>query len=476
MNSIKLRGVFAAVSGALMFGATGVAMADTTDDLLKALRDKGVLTQNEFDDFNTSRDMEKVKKSTELRGKINIGNFIHDATIYGDVRVRYEHRDGEDTAVIPISEDRNRGRYKITLGVKTEANNFFYSDLALAMGSRGRSDNATFAGVSGSANNGANDKETLFVKRALIGWHGVDWLTVEAGRVANPLYTTEMVWDKDLTLEGLTEKLNYTVGNTEFFANLVQSYYLGDKKNYSNGTVANGTDKNNNFLLAFQGGANFKLADQLTGKAALTYTTYTHDRAAAAAGQIFQPGRGATTGNAYAGGTNPLAVNDVRPIEIPFELSYKANDKYTITAFGDYVHNLDGSDRQAAACAALAAGADKTAVCNAGTDSNAWLLGAGIKSGTKAGDWEAKVWWQEVGMYAVDPNTVDSDIFDSRVNMKGVVFKGVYNIEDNVFLNFTGAHANRKDKSLAAVGGAGTDLSVNIDDYNLYQVDLTYRF
>ncbi len=73
MNSIKMRGVYAAVAGALMFGTAGIAMADTTDDLLKALRDKGVLNQKEYDDFNTSRDTEKVKKLSEIKASFKDG-------------------------------------------------------------------------------------------------------------------------------------------------------------------------------------------------------------------------------------------------------------------------------------------------------------------------------------------------------------------------------------------------------------------
>jgi hypothetical protein len=474
MNNFKLRATAAALAGVALLGLNGVAKADSTDDLLKKLRDKGILTEQEFNEFNNTRDIEQEQSAKEKsalnKGKIKIGSFIDNATFYGDIRARYEMRDGEDTQAVPLSEDRNRGRYKLTFGVKTEANNFFYSDLAFAMGGKGRSDNATFGG---SNTVGENNKEALYVKRAMIGWHGVDWLSVEAGRVANPLYTTPMVWDGDLTMEGLVEKLEYTVGGVDLFANLVQAEYLGDQINFNKGgNVGNGTDKANNFLLAFQGGAKFKLTDQLSGKAALTYTTYTHDQSAVTAKRIFQPARGNGTGL----GTNPLAINDVRPIEIPFELNYKANSKYTVSAFGDYVHNLDGSDRKDAACAALAAGADKTAVCNAGSDSDAWMLGVGIKSGKgAAGDWDAKIWWQEVGMYSVDPNTVDSDFMDSRVNMKGVVFKAGYNVEENVVLNFAAGHASRKDKSLAAVG-SGNDLGLNVDDYNLYQIDLTYKF
>ena len=122
--------------------------------------------------------------------------------------------------------------------------------------------------------------------------------------------------------------------------------------------------------------------------------------------------------------------------------------------------------------------ADRAAVCAAGSDSNAWMLGVGLKSAQgkapQKGDWNAKLWYQDVGIYAVDPNAVDSDFMDSRVNMKGVVLKGEYNLRDNVLVNFAAGHAKRKDSDLSAAGSG--DINLNIDKYNLYQLDLTYKF
>jgi hypothetical protein len=335
------------------------------------------------------------------------------------------------------------------------------------MGSGGRSDNATFGG-----SNGANNKETLFVKTAMVGWNVTDWLSVEAGRVKNPLYTTPMVWDGDLTFEGLVEKVNYNMGDIELFGNFVQSQYQGDRKNYTNGTS---TDRTTNEILAFQGGTKFKITDNVSAKAALTYTTYTNGDAG---GSNFAPTVGNATNIFVGSGTS---VNDIKTIEIPAEISFKTSGDIGFKVFGDYVHNIDGSDREDAACAVNAA------VCNLNGSDNAWLLGVGadMKQGKKAqkGDWSAKIWYQDVGVYALDPNAVDSDFMDSRVNMKGVVFKAEYALRDNVFVNFAAGHAERKDDDFSAAGSTG-DIApsaagtqpINIDNYNLYQLDMTYKF
>lgn len=73
MKDTKLRGVAAAVTGALLFGCVPFALADSNDDLLKTLHDKGVLTDEEYDQFNAQRDTEKVKKNSEIKASFKDG-------------------------------------------------------------------------------------------------------------------------------------------------------------------------------------------------------------------------------------------------------------------------------------------------------------------------------------------------------------------------------------------------------------------
>lgn len=463
--TLKLRSIAAATTAALMLGFGANAFADSTYDLVQALVDKGILTEEEALPLLKGREAdiktadEKVKKSTRL----GISDVIDNATLYGDIRVRGEYRDGKDQQSPAVKDERTRGRYKLTFGIKTKADDF-YSDLAFAMGPGGRSDNATFGG-----SNGANNKETLYVKRAMVGWNVADWLAIEAGRVANPLYTTPMVWDGDLTFEGLVEKVNYSMGDIDFFGNFVQSQYQGDRKNYSN----SGGSRTTNEILAFQGGAKFKISDTVSAKAALTYTTFTNGNGN---GSNFAPNAGNSATIFTGSGTS---VNDIKTLELPAEIDFKTGGDISYKVFGDYVYNIDGSDRKDAACVV------NPAICNAGTDDDAWLLGVGIdsKKAKKAqkGDWNAKLWYQDVGVYALDPNAVDSDFFDSRVNMKGVVFKAEYALKDNVFVNFAAGHGERKNNDISAAGSTGdiaasSGAPINIDKFNLYQLDMTYKF
>ena len=77
MKTIKMRGVVAAVTGALLFGFGANAMADSTDDILNALIAKGVLTEEEGALLQKGRTGEKEaaekKKATSISGKFKDG-------------------------------------------------------------------------------------------------------------------------------------------------------------------------------------------------------------------------------------------------------------------------------------------------------------------------------------------------------------------------------------------------------------------
>jgi hypothetical protein len=207
-------------------------------------------------------------------------------------------------------------------------------------------------------------------------------------------------------------------------------------------------------------------------KAGLTYTMYTNDdNLNTLSNSPFDPsvvGIGAT------------GINDLSLIEVPVDYKIMVKNGLGMTVFGDFAYNFDGDDRRKAAISAfptIDGGAD---------DNSAFMLGVGFGSyedfialdrgKQKKGDWKGNIWYQEVGTYSVDPNHVDSDIFDSKVNLKGIAFKGQYMIEDNVKFNVAYAHGEIKDKSVGCTPGVTGDTGMCIDSMDLIQLDVTYKF
>ena len=481
-----------AVSGAVLLMAGQIALADSTTDIVDALVSKGVLTEEEGKLISKGAVSKAKADEKANKSRISVGSFIDNATMYGDIRARYERRD-----VVASTDGKdyetNRPRYKFTFGINSQSGDW-YSDIAFAASPKGTSDNVTLGSTAPGSGSGMTPKtdSAIYLKRAMLGWNATPWLAIEAGRMANPLYSVNaMVFDRDIVMEGLNEKVKFNLGATEVFGNFGQWIY---GNNYT-ATDGNPT-KQPAMMFAFQGGLkNAFIDNKASAKAAISYYQYSGNSTSTAGG--FSPwlgtsGRGNAasskvnsdgtySGTAAVAGmiTTGASVNDLAILDIPLEVNYMATESIGTRLYGEYANNLSGTDRYNAAVAY------NSNVQGLGNDHDAWLIGFVVGSAKdfksfegnkmKAGDWNANLWYQSVGAYALDPNAVDSDIFDSRVNMEGAALKLKYNVADNVILDFTGAWGERKNKALGA-GGSGGDLNYNIKDYNLYQFDATYKF
>ena len=437
--------------------------SDTTEDLVNALVTKGILTEDEAALLSKQHASESKARDQKVKSKLSISKYLDEGKLYGDIRVRQEWRNADEYGG-DESRDRSRQRYKITLGFKTKISEDWFTDLALAMGSKGRSDNATL----GSGGDQGN-KEELFVKRAMIGWAVNDWLTLQAGRIKNPLYTKPMVWDKDLTWDGASWKTKYKMSKqTTISTTGGVNTVTGDDTQ----TSSLGDDKDSQYQLSGQviGKHLFDKKSGPSAKVGLTYTMYTNDDDD---GVIFDP--------TAEGNDAQTAINDLSLIEIPADYKMMVKNGLGMTVFGDYAYNIDGSDRRDAWINSGAGGNE------GGSDNDsAFLVGIGFgsykdfkaldKGKQKKGDWKGNLWYQEVGTYSVDPNHVDSDIFDSKVNLKGIAFKGQYMIEDNIKFNVAYAHGEIDDKSVGCTPGVAGDTKMCIDDMDLIQLDVTYKF
>jgi len=448
------------VMSALAFSVP--VFSDTTEDLVNALVTKGILTEDEAALLTKQNASESKSRDQKVKSKLSISKYLDEGKLYGDIRVRQEWRSANEYGGND-SVDRSRQRYKITLGFKTKISDNWFTDIALAMGSKGRSDNATLGG-----GGYAEAKEELFVKRAMLGWKPTDWLTLQAGRIKNPLYTKPMVWDKDLTWDGASWKTKYkmskqTTISTTGGVNTMQGDDTQSRE---------GTDKDSQYQLSGQviGKHLFDKKSGPSAKVGLTYTMYTNDDDG---GVAFDPTAEGNTAQTY--------INDLSLIEIPADYKMMVKNGLGMTVFGDYAYNIDGSDRRDAWINSGAGGNE------GGSDNDsAFLVGIGFgsykdfkaldKGKQKKGDWKGNLWYQEVGTYSVDPNHVDSDIFDSKVNLKGIAFKGQYMIEDNVKFNIAYAHGEIDDKSVGCTPGVAGDTKMCIDDMDLIQLDVTYKF
>ena len=350
------------------------------------------------------------------------------------------------------------------------------------------------SGSATAANNGPFSKSSdgINVGQAYLGYKGFKDITLTGGKMPNPLVTTAMVWDGDINPEGLAEQWKHTFtfgggdgevradskdGNNfagaspaqpflklDLFANFAQFVY--DDTNPENplgaqptvgGRLAPTTDA---FMLAWQVGAKFNFPKNVYAQIAPTLYNYTGN--GDTFNVHFQGGDPALT-NAASLAQNQTGINSLLVFDMPMEIGWKLGE-LPMRIFGDFAVNLEGDDR------ARAAGhPDK------GDQRYAYQIGAGIGQLKKKSDWQINVFWQRQDQYSLDPNLVDTEFWDSKLNLEGVGVTAGYMLSGAVWVNLLYGYAWRADKALGT-GGLG-DIGINpVDQYQLLQLDLNVKF
>ena len=510
----------AALGGFAALSASG----EPSDPILNLLLQKGIISQQEADKVQSEALAARTNQAAlpPIESKWKLTKAIKSIELFGDIRVRYEDRSAVDPGGDRI--DLQRLRYSVRVGLRGEVLDDFYYGLRLDPSANARSPWLTMGSAS-SVNSGSYQgpfgKSTAGINlgQAYFGWRGVDWLDLTVGKMPNPLYTTAMVWDPDVSPEGMAERFKCVVGEADVFVTFGQFLYQDTNPSRGGSSYFDlGYSRSSPlFLMAWQAGVNYHITKDMTlkiapvlysymGKGADTTSGTSANQAPGFGGTFVGQGStnnlaGLTTGawsgypRGYSDGftANQTGVNDLLVLEVPVELNYRLS-KLDLRAFGDYAQNLEGGDRARAAYTASHAtqlqtgGGDVAQIPSAQTsETKAYQLGVavgnlnslGLVNGTtvRRHGWELRTYWQHVEQYALDPNLIDSDFFEGRENLEGVFAAAAYSLGENVIGTVRYGYASRINNKLGT-GGSNQDIpQMNpIDHYNLFQVDLTFKF
>jgi hypothetical protein len=527
----KKRGMRAAAMATILAGV-GVSVgkaADAPDPLLDLFVKKGFVTQEEADKVKAEADAMRTNNvaALESASRLKISKGLKDIGLYGDLRVRYEDRTAEDPAGGKL--DLNRLRAAVRIGLRGDAYDNFYYGVRLDTAGNPRSAWYTFgSSSSGTPYQGPYGKSTAGVEigQVYLGWRPTSWLDVTVGKMAQPLYTTPMVWDSDYNPEGAAEHLSYTVGEADLFGNFAQFIYEDANPTTATGGLGinglTGQNTENVFQFAWQGGVNYHITTNISAKVGATLYKYVGmKRSSSTSGSSTSPGfgdpfvgegtylgPGTSTQNGASGyGTsgvipgyeslgfpnNQVGLDHLTVLEIPFEANFKIS-KLDARVFGDFAYNFDGKARAQAAAngykvylANQSVTPTITAFKPQTDDVKAYQIGLALASHDNLGmvygstshrhGWEARAYWQHVEQYALDPNLLDSDFFEGRGNLEGFYTAVAYGLTDNVIATFRYGYATRINDKLGT-GGSNQDIpQVNpIHKFNILQMDLTLRF
>ncbi|HWD91546.1 MAG TPA: putative porin [Verrucomicrobiae bacterium] len=513
------------IAALLLGAARPVFGTEITDPYLNLLLKKGVISEQEAEDAHAQIEAAQTNQpAMAATSKWKISNGIKDVGLFGDMRFRYEQREGDAPGGGRIELDR--GRFALRLGLRGTAADDFYYGLRLETSANPRSPWVTFGtSSSGTPYQGPFGKSTdgIAIGQIYLGWKPAEWLEVTVGKMPNPLYTTSMVWDGDLNPEGAAERLRYKVGKADFFATFGQFLYQDTNPNKASGGLGinglAGQTTDNIFQFAMQGGFTYHFTTNVFAKVGATVYQYAglHHAVSPFFGDSYV-GEGAFLGtntvNSVQGASgfgtswnnnpglpnslgfpnNQVGLNNLTVIEVPFELNLKLQ-KVDMRLFGDFAYNLDGKKRAEAAASAYSyfldnfasTGSTLTGFKAQTGDRKAYQLGLAVGStdgiglvtgatGKKHG-WEGRVFWQHTEQYALDPNIIDSDFFEGRENMEGIYGAVAYGFTDNTIATIRYGQAWRINK-LLGTGGSNQDLpQINpLDKFTLLQFDFTLLF
>lgn len=490
----------------ILFSGPGGMLAQDAGALLDLLVKKKVITDQEAEEVRAELTKEVASSSA---GRWKLSTPITELEIYGDARMRYEYRGGRTGGAPQAApapgvagfhdwQERERDRYRLRLGIRGVLIDDWFFGVRLETSTNPRSTNVTFNDDSQVNGPFSKDSDRLSVGQAYLGYRGFKDVTLTAGRMPQPLVTTLMVWDADINPEGLAEQwkhsftFNFGGGASEssaagyskdgkaavgaqsvsepftlkldLFANFAQFIYddvaienpLGGRPIVSGRRVPN-TDA---YLLAWQVGARLNLPHSIYAQIAPTLYNYTGNGDSF---NTFYRGGEDTLTNSASLATNQTGINSLLIYDMPWEIGWKVGE-LPMRIFGDFAVNLEGDDR-----AAAAGHSDK------GDQRYAYQVGIGVGQLKAKHEWQFNVFWQHTEQYSLDPNLVDSDLYDSRVNMEGVGVQAGYMLSDAVWVNLTYGYGWRSDRSLGT-GGVG-DIGINpLDQYQIFQADLNVKF
>ena len=500
--------------------------SDPADPILNLFLQKGFITEAEAAKAKAQvaalRTNETLEVPAALNSKWRISEGIKRAQLFGDIRLRYEDRTAQDPAGGKI--DLQRFRYSVRVGTRGDVFDDFYYGLRVETASNPRSPWVTFGtSSSGTPYQGPFGKSTasINVGQAYIGWHPESWADLTVGKMPNPLYTTRMVWDPDLNPEGASEKFNYSVGPADLFASFAQFLYQDVSPSTASGGLGfnglTGQRADDVFLLPFQAGFTYNITTNLAFKVAPTLYKYIglHRSSIGSPnvtspffgdpyigeGAYLGPGTGTVNGSSGYGTSSTLAgygslgfplnqvgVNNLMVVEVPFEFDFKVRH-FDARVFGDAAYNLDGKARAKAAAAGYAAYLANqatpptiSAFSPQQNEDKAYQIGLAVGSeggmtGHVRHPWEFKTYWQHIEQYALDPNLIDSDVFEGRENMEGINVQLAYGFNRNVIGSIAYAHGSRINNKLGT-GGSNQDIpQINpINQFDLLQLDLTLQY
>ncbi|AZC63318.1 putative porin [Pseudomonas chlororaphis] len=433
----------------------------------------------------------------------------------GDIRLRDESRyysGSNSNEIVDFAKLNDKGPYDVNpnsstnlpplLNTREDRENLFRLRARLGMKAQ-VAENWT-AGIrigTGSDNNpvsttqtlgGGFGKKDIWLDQGYLTWKATDDLTLTGGRIANPFFSTDMLYSTDLNFDGVAAIFNHKLNRDWGLFGTVGAFPV----EYTNDTsTSNGFDKeesDNKWLYGAQIGANWAINSNHRLKGALAY--YRFDDIEGQRSGACEPWAGApgcdSDGSRVAfmqKGNSVFLLRDITPnplnpaataqpqfvglasefnlLDLNLVLDADLPENFKLRSQANYIHNLgyDEGEMRKRSEGQIVNNLDSNGELESGA--NAWMvqftLGNSLEL-AKQGDWNLFAGYKYIQPDALPDGFNDSSFHLGGTNAKGYFLGGNYGLAKNVF-------ATGRWLSSEAVYGAPFDIDV-------LQLEINTRF
>ncbi|HEB87480.1 MAG TPA: hypothetical protein ENI68_10755 [Gammaproteobacteria bacterium] len=150
----------------------------------------------------------KFKGDIRLRGQQDL--YSSDNFDFSHIDFQ-QSNEGGSLALLNSTEDRTRARMRLRIGMDARVTTNLKTGIRLTTGSFNDpvSTNQTLGNY--------NSPNRLVLDRAYLQYQGhnadgYNWMTLTGGRIPNPWFSTDLIWDKDLNFDGFAAGFRYNLG------------------------------------------------------------------------------------------------------------------------------------------------------------------------------------------------------------------------------------------------------------------------
>lgn len=411
-----------------------------------------------------------AQAKAERWGDVNaVPEWIQGLKWEGDLRVRYQSdrfaktnpapsyfEAAGQTNVTNTTEQRDRERVRARLGLLAKVTPGVTAGFRLSTGNT--SDPVSTNQTLGTYEN----KYSLVFDRAYLKLDPRESFTISGGRIPNPFFSTDLVWDDDLNFEGAAATLRtpessiaefrpYVTAGAFPLQEIEQSTTVKAKDKWFWGAQA-GFDWRMGYNTRLKIGAayyDFKNVEGIRNAVGTTYYDKTQP--------LFRQKGNSVFDIDPAGGGKWALASKFKLVNLTGTLDLAHFDPMHVIITGDYVKNI-GFDR-----AEILA---RTVTKNLEPKTTGWQarVAVGIPVIKDAEDWQVFFGYRRLDRDAVLDAFTDSDFHLGGTDAKGYFIGGMYGIDKNTWLSARWMSANEVH---------ATSLPLAID---VLQVDLNAKF